>query len=273
MSKLRITRKLFAVIAFLIVITNAFFAVYNYKQFTALIEKQAFAEAKLLQDYFISMRNTYQRQFLSSGLDLNDSTVGFLPAHASTLISDEFSKRSKAGVTIRNVTDRPRNPKNKADTIEEEAMRYFASKPDQNERMITTVQDGKEIFFYAAPLRIESHCMQCHGKKEEVHPFIAKRYDTAYDYKIGDVRGVMSIKMSKDALAAELMGMLGKRMIALACLSLVFLILFWLALRRIISQEADAAEKERLLEYNTILEERVKEEIQKRLKQERTLLE
>lgn len=57
------------------------------------------------------MRYVYHHQFLNSGLDINETTIGFLPAHASTLISDKFEEISKDGITIRNVTDRYRNQK------------------------------------------------------------------------------------------------------------------------------------------------------------------
>lgn len=127
----------------------------------------------------------------------------FLPAHASTLISDKFAELSKDGTTIRNVTDRARNPKNKADKFELEAIEYF--KKNRNEDMLVKkiTQDGKEFFNFTSPLVIEPYCISCHGKKEQTLPIIQKRYDSAYDYEIGDIRGVTSIKIPAEDFIKE----------------------------------------------------------------------
>ena len=169
--------------------------VYLYHEFKHLAQQRAYSKAKTLQDYFVSMRYVYQQQFLSSGLDLNDSTIGFLPAHASTHISEEFQKRSTQNISIRNVSDNPREAQNMANAEEKKAIDYFTTHPSEKETMQIVKNKGEEIFFYAAPLRIEAYCLACHGKKSEVLPYISRRYENAYNYKIGDVRGITSIKI------------------------------------------------------------------------------
>lgn len=115
MLAFQLNKKLFWMIALLIVVANSFLTLYVYNHTQKAIEIRAFARGESLREYFISMRYVYHQQFLQSGLDVNETTVGFLPAHASTLISDYFSQISNDGITIRNVSDKPRNPKNAAD--------------------------------------------------------------------------------------------------------------------------------------------------------------
>jgi hypothetical protein len=109
MQKLTITMKLFWAVALFVVIANSGVTVYIYNQTLQMIEKRALARATHLATYFVSMRYIYHQQFLQSGLEINDKTVGFLPAHASTLISDTFAQSINDGTTIRNVSDIPRN--------------------------------------------------------------------------------------------------------------------------------------------------------------------
>jgi len=123
--KFHLNKKIFWVIALLIVVANSFLTLYVYNHTQKAIEIRAFARGESLKEYFISMRYVYHQQFLDSGLEVNEKTVGFLPAHASTLISDKFSELSSDGITIRNVTDVPRNPKNMADEFELDAIEYF----------------------------------------------------------------------------------------------------------------------------------------------------
>lgn len=200
MFKLNITRQLFWFVASFIIISHLFVTGYLYKQTQDLIELRAYSRASSLESYFLSMRYVYHQQFLNSGFEIDDKTVGFLPAHASTLISDIFSKKVSDGMSIRNVSDNSRNPKNRADVFENSAIEYFKKNPDAEPTMTTIKQNNEEVFFYAAPIKIEAYCISCHGKKEEVLPFIASKYEAAFGYEVGDVRGITSIKIPKKTI-------------------------------------------------------------------------
>jgi hypothetical protein len=200
MFTINLNKKIFWIIALLILFSNALLTYNMYIKNQEMIEIRALSKGDNLKNYFISMRNIYHHQFLDSGIDLNDSTLGFLPAHASTLISDKFAELSKDGTSIRNVTDRARNPKNKADKFELEAIEYFKNNRDKDMLVKKITQEGKEFFNFTSPLVIEPYCISCHGKKEETLPTIQRRYDNAYDYKVGDIRGVTSIKIPADDL-------------------------------------------------------------------------
>ena len=198
-------RKIFWIIAAFVVFFNALLTYTMYKKNQETIEVRALSKANNLKNYFLSMRNIYHHQFLKSGLDINDTTIGFLPAYASTFISDKFIELSGDGTAIRNVTDRARNEKNRADSFELEAIEYF--KKNRNATMLVKKieQDGRDIFNFTSPLIIEPYCISCHGKKEETLPSIQKMYDGAYDYKVGDIRGVTSIKIPSEELTNESM--------------------------------------------------------------------
>lgn len=153
--KFHLNKKIFWVIALLIVVANSFLTLYVYNHTQKAIEIRAFARGESLKEYFISMRYVYHQQFLDSGLEVNEKTVGFLPAHASTLISDKFSELSSDGITIRNVTDVPRNPKNMADEFELDAIEYFKKTKNEKAQIKKIRQNSQEILHYTAPLVIE----------------------------------------------------------------------------------------------------------------------
>ncbi|OHE01356.1 MAG: hypothetical protein A2513_04055 [Sulfurimonas sp. RIFOXYD12_FULL_33_39] len=205
MFNISLNKKLFWIVASLIIISNSLLTFYMYTQNKNLVKLRAASRADSLRDYFISMRYVYHHQFLNSSFDINETTVGFLPAHASTLISDKFAEISKDKITIRNVTDRYRNPKNKADKFELEAIEYFKQNPDKKVLIKQIKQNNKDIINYTSPLIIDKYCISCHGSKEEVFPSIVKMYDAGYDYKIGDIRGVTSIKIPLENLTSETM--------------------------------------------------------------------
>jgi len=233
MRSVNLSKQLFWIIASFIIAAILLITLYLYNQTQVLIEKNARNKAKSLETYFVSMRYVYHHQFLKSGLDLNDSTVGFLPAHAASFISNEFEKRSQDGITIRNVTDRPRNLVNKADDYEVEAMHYFAKYPERKENLTLIKQNNQEYFFYSAPLKIEAYCLRCHGKRDEVLPFISRRYTGAYDYKVGDIRGVTSIKIPRKIIADEMLSIFWKEAVLSWSIILFLLGLIYYAIQQI----------------------------------------
>jgi len=244
LKHLNLTKRLFWIIAFFVIVAQAMVIFYLYHQSEELVLQRAYSKSKTLQDYFVSMRYIYHQQFLASGIDLNDSTVGFLPAHASSYISEEFSKRSRDGVTIRNVSDRPRNPTNKADALEEQMIGYFNKNPHENEKM-KLVQEGDEAFyFFSSPLRIEAYCLACHGKKGEVLPYISGRYDTAYDYTLGEVRGLTSIRIPKSVLFDSTMNLFLKEVVFSVIIMVFLLILMYFTIKK--QTKRDVAQKEEL---------------------------
>ena len=154
------------------------------------------ADAYTIRGILMSVRRVYHQQFLDSGLPVSSKTVGFLPAHALGRISKEFPNWDKSGISFNNVSDRPRNPANQADRFELEAMAWFRANPKAEDRLQAITDDkGMGWMHYTAPMWIEPYCMKCHGDAADAPQSIRETYANAYGYQLGDLRGVMSIKL------------------------------------------------------------------------------
>ncbi len=151
-------------------------------------------EAHNVRNVLMATRHVYHKQFLDSGLPLNDQTLGFLPAHALNRISKNFGDWSNSELNFNNVSDRARNPDNAADANELEAIEFFRQHSDATERFVL-IEDEKPIYHFTEPIRMEANCLRCHGSRDKAPPTIAARYSVGYDYTLGDVCGVMSIKL------------------------------------------------------------------------------
>ncbi len=149
----------------------------------------------------MATRRVYHHQFIESGLPVTDQTVGFLPAHALSRIAADFGDWTESGVTFNNVSDQARNADNAADALELEAMAYFRDHPEIEERFVpAALENGDPIYHYTRPIWVEEYCMTCHGKQAEAPKSIRETYAASYDYEVGDLRGVMSIKLPGSAL-------------------------------------------------------------------------
>ena len=189
------TRLLLAIGVTLTLLTTANLWI-SYREFDGLVDAEMVKEARNIRAMLMATRRVYHQQFLDSGLPVNDKTVGFLPAHALARISREFPNWTISGMSFNNVSDRPRNPENRADTAEMEAMTWFRANPKAEEHIGEIMgADGKLYYHYTAPMWIEEYCLKCHGQREAAPASIQDKYAESYDYKLGDLRGVMSIKI------------------------------------------------------------------------------
>ena len=152
-------------------------------------------EAEVLNAYSMAHRTYYQKLFIDKTIPLNKATLKALPAYSNSIISKKFSYKNPLNITVRTVSDRARNPLNSADNSELKAIEYFKINPDKKEYFS---QNDNKYYQYASALRIDNKCLKCHGNQESAPEFIREKYSEAYNYKLGEVRGIMSIKIPID---------------------------------------------------------------------------
>jgi PAS domain S-box-containing protein/diguanylate cyclase (GGDEF)-like protein len=205
----------------------------EYKNLSHIESKIRYEESVILKEFLEAFRLTYQQIFINNHVNINEITLQFLPAVTISQISDEFQRVTKGEVTINTVTDRPRNPKNMADPIENEAIQYFKTHQQETEYFKRINTDIEPFFFYASPLFINNVCLKCHGPRESVIPSISKKYRTAYDYKEGDLRGIISVKMYSTTIKDDLINLFFIKTTIVTLLSgILFLaIIFYLIFR------------------------------------------
>ena len=104
--------------------------------------------------------------------------------------------------TIKRVSDKNRNPNNKANTEELKYMEQFKLEVGQNVdvKPVVVEKDGKVHFYY--PIITNAMCLQCHGTANEIQPEVAEKIlklypnDLAKGYKENQVRGIWSIEFN-----------------------------------------------------------------------------
>ena len=181
---------LFALLLFLIIGYKTYEQYNNIKDTQKLI---VLNESQSLGAFISAFRQTYQDAFLSNHIDVDDKTINLLPVKTITEISDRFSSIREGDIMIHTVSDRPRNRDNMADDFELGMIRYFKDNPQEKENFL----QKDDAFYYTQPLRIKESCLRCHGKREDAIPSIRDKYTTAYDYKLGEIHGLINIEVKK----------------------------------------------------------------------------
>lgn len=161
-------------------------------------ERFAYQQAKILSTYIFEFRHYYQGLFLDDVIKLDKDTLVALPAFALVHINDMFSDKNPFKISVKTVSDNARNPENVADAFERLSMERFRKDLSLKE-IFEKEEDGENRFYrYVSPMFIQKQCFACHSTKERAPDFIASKYETGYGYELGDLRGVLSVKIPKE---------------------------------------------------------------------------
>lgn len=132
------------------------------------------------------------------------------PLQAVSVCSDtaqEMTKKysDKNGIQIKRVSFKNRNLSNTPDNFEKKAIQYFEELNSNNSltkeiNLIELIdEDDDNIVKFAKPILVDAPCLNCHGSEgqiaKEVLEVISAKYpnDKATGYKIGDLRGIISV--------------------------------------------------------------------------------
>lgn len=109
---------------------------------------------------------------------------------------------SAGGWTIKRVTDRFRNPDNRADSAEMSMLANFAdtsgTAPEYLFDWLET--DSSKTFRFYKPIYVKPLCLKCHGGLQTlgtgVYETLKKKYplDRAIEYKTGELRGMFVVE-------------------------------------------------------------------------------
>jgi signal transduction histidine kinase len=187
----------FALIVLALMITKNIKEYHDNEKLKDMIFKE---EVKTLNSFIVAFRKVYQKEFIEQRIAIDEKTIHLLPVYTMIEISQTFSHLMDEKTIVRTVSDNPRNPKNMANSKELEIIKRF-KQTKSSEPFFE--RKGSKIF-QVTPLYIEQSCLKCHGEKQSAPQSVQDTYDTAYGYKLGDLRGIISIEISKEAIVQSL---------------------------------------------------------------------
>jgi serine phosphatase RsbU (regulator of sigma subunit) len=177
---------------------------YREAQETAIQDLQG--QAEKVRALLMAFRRYQQQVILKYNIEMDEVHLNFLPAFAVGKISQEYPNWDNSGFSFENVSDQPRNPEHAADAVELEAMAYFREHPQQQvlfRPFKNPNKNNEEYYLYARPVWVEKYCLACHGKREDAPKLIREKYATAWNYREGDLRGLLSIKLPATTIKAR----------------------------------------------------------------------
>ena len=246
LSKLSIQVKysLVFLITLVLIVGGLLIGIYNLKQRQLRNEAMAVAEQVVAFRAWVAGTGVVWvdhlapefRDFLSkrTGVGANSSTLEFYsknPALATRELS-ELANKTATRATFRVTSDEYRNPANAPDGFESASIQFFKS--DKDRKYNDALEGG--FYRYSQPIFVQQSCLKCHGDPKDAPPEVIEKYgdQKAFGYKVGDVRGIISVKLPDVTVADVMQTLLNPYTLGL--IALAFLLNFFYAQRAIIAR-------------------------------------
>jgi hypothetical protein len=126
-------------------------------------------------------------------------------------LTDSLANEYK--IFLKRVSNKNRNPNNAPSNLEKQILEAYEYSVEQGDEIGTNVQFIRpgDTILYNNPIRIPSEfCLNCHGDQkqisEEVQTILKADYphDKATGYKVGELRGMWSVKFLKKEIVQQL---------------------------------------------------------------------
>ncbi len=190
-------------------------------------------ESKSLSAFISAFRQTYQDSFLLNHIEVDVKTINLLPVKTIPEISNHFSSTVQGDVVIRTVSDRPRNIDNMANDFELDMIQFFKKNPEERDKFI----QKNNAYHYVKPLLIKQSCLRCHGKRENAIPSIRDKYENAYDYKLGEIRGLLNIKIKERDFFTAMYYDFTETLISAIFIYIIFLVIIYILIKKMYKKE------------------------------------
>jgi len=227
--------KIFIIFALLLFLAIGYKTYEQYNQIQDTQKLIVLNESQSLAEFISAFRQTYQNIFLREHIEVNEKMLNLLPVKTITEISDRFASSVQGDIVIRTVSDRPRNIENQANDFELEMIQYFKDNPKETDKFV----QKEKIYYYTKPLLIKQSCLQCHGKREEAIPSIRKNYKAAYGYKLGEIRGLLNIKIKERDFFSAMYYSFTETLLITIFFYVIFLIIIYLLLKKMRRKEEE----------------------------------
>jgi hypothetical protein len=185
---------IFIVLGFLIISCNK-----RPKEETTVISKDV---KETLQKYAVETKGVLGKNLMNAiNTQGTEKAIEFCSTKAIVLTD---SMGTAFNVTLKRVSDKPRNPINKTNYNETAFINELKQKISKGEKMTPkfSESDGKITGYF--PIETNAMCLQCHGSKDlDIKPNMLKKIvqlypkDQATGYKENEIRGIFVVTQNK----------------------------------------------------------------------------
>ena len=192
MNKIKVS--IFIALGFLMISCNK-----KSKEETTVISKDV---KETLQKYAVETKGVLGKNLMNAiNRQGTEKAIEFCSTKAIVL-TDSMGTAFVA--TLKRVSDKPRNPLNKATENETDFINELKEKISKDEKITPKITESESKITAYFPIETNPMCLQCHGSKDlDIKPNVLKKIvqlypkDQATGYKENEIRGIFVVTQNK----------------------------------------------------------------------------
>lgn len=153
--KYKLANMFSAMFATAFIVISVVFFFYEFENQKETLNKNIESQASSILDFADVLLESRNEKFFSG-----ESFE--IPQVIQNDVFARFTKVSDGKVFFKEASLNPVNPNNKANSFEEQMIRYFVDNPSVKQKEMVVTQDGKEYYMLSRPIISEERCKQCH---------------------------------------------------------------------------------------------------------------
>ena len=173
-----------------------------------LLMAEAMTKSEVILREVEAIRSYVKKELRPKMFELHGRDTFIIEAMSSTYISTSIMARfaeSMPNYIYRRASLNPHNPRNLADSFEEEMFDWFESDPTRLFWQGIVKKNGDSYFVSMVPDYFATSCIRCHGKAEDAPHELTDRYGTdgGFRFQTGDLAGINSVAIPVSASLRE----------------------------------------------------------------------
>ena len=201
-----------------------------YKSVTIFLINQEYQKARLLAHTLVYTRD-YIAKLAPYVVIKNRHFHSFSLTPAYTISQITMLIKKGEHFEIKQTSDRYRDIQNKPNIYDLEAINFFKKHPESKDYFNFKIINNRQYLFYAYPLKTEKSCLKCHGPVNDIPKPLFKKLvkyygNKAFGYKLGELRGVISIRLPFDEVKSKIDALFQKLALFLLFIYIIGIIVF-----------------------------------------------
>ena len=169
-----------------------------------LLMAEAMDKSEVLLQEVEAIRSYVKKELRPKMAELHGKDAFIIEAMSTTYISTtimETFAQSMPNYIYRRASFNPLNPKNSADSFEEEMLDWFEEDTSRTFWQGVVKKNGESFFISMMPDYFTEPCLRCHGKVEDAPQSLIDRYGktNGYRFQAGDLAGLNSVAIPVSA--------------------------------------------------------------------------
>jgi|JFJP01.1.fsa_nt_gi signal transduction histidine kinase len=207
---------------------------------TDILEQEARNRIKIVLNFAHATRN-YVEKRLRPTLERELNGKMILEGMSATFVTRsliEFFREDMPTYVYKQATLNPLNLVNQADDFETKLIRQFQTNPNLTELTGYRQLNNEEAFYFAQPIQVQTHCLQCHSDPQLAPKELTERYGNTHGFhwKNQEIVSALLLYVPTDDLKKQAAVLFNALLIAFFLLTAIIIAVVYVLFEKLVNR-------------------------------------